>query len=115
MLRNLAIYLIAIAFFLCNLFFFVNISVAVDDSTRDDYYSYEYGRLVASEEAETEEHKKDETPAKGEETTGKMNVYYCGCYGDEWKQPVGEPVYESCPICAMDTKSTGCGNFLKAK
>ncbi len=115
MIRNLMIYLIGATFLVCNLFFFANISVAVVDSTRDDYYGYEYGRLVASEEAETEEYKKDETSAKGEETKGKMNVYYCGCYGDEWKQPVGEPVYESCPICAMGTKSTGCGNFLKTK
>jgi hypothetical protein len=115
MIRNLMIYLIGATFLVCNLFFFANIVVAVDDSTRDDYYGYEYGRLVAFEEAETEEHKKDETPAKREETKGKMNVYFCGCYGDEWKQPVNEPVYEQCPICAMDTKSTGCGNLLKTE
>ena len=44
-----------------------------------------------------------------------MNVYFCGCYGDEWKQPVDEPVFEKCPICGMGTKATGCGNFLKTE
>ncbi len=115
MARKLMFYVLGITFILCNLFFFVNTSVAVDDSTREDYYGYEYGRLVASEEAETEEHKKYETPAKGEETKGKMNVYFCGCYGDEWKQPVNQPVHELCPICGMGTKETGCGNLLKTE
>ncbi len=109
------IYVLGIAFILCNLFFFANISVAIDGSTRDDYYGYEYGRLVASEEAESEEPTKDETPAQGGETKGKMNVYFCGCYGDEWKQPVSEEVYEKCPICGMGTKETGCGNLLKTE
>jgi hypothetical protein len=44
-----------------------------------------------------------------------MNVYFCGCYGDEWKQPVGEPVHEKCPFCGMGTKETGCGNLLKTE
>ena len=54
MIRNLMIYLIGATFLVCNLFFFANIAVAVDDSTRDDYYGYVYGRLAASDEAETE-------------------------------------------------------------
>ena len=115
MARNLAIYLIGVAFLLCNLFFFVNTSVAVDDSTRVDYYGYEYGRLVAFEEVETDESKKGESSAEEKKAEGKMNVYFCGCYGDEWKQPVSEPVHEKCPICGMGTKETGCGNFLKTE
>ncbi len=115
MARKLMIYVLGIVFILCNLFFFVNTSFAIDDSTRDDYYGYEYGRLVASEKAETDEPEQDESSAKEKKTEGKMNVYFCGCYGDEWKQLVGEPVHEKCPICGMGTKETGCGNLLKTE
>ncbi len=115
MARKLMIFVSVIAFILCNLFFFANTSVAIEDSTRDDYYGLKYVKLVASEKAESEEPKKDEIPAQGGETKGKMNVYFCGCYGDEWKQHVSEEVYEKCPICGMGTKETGCGNLLKTE
>jgi hypothetical protein len=115
MARKLMIYVLGIAFILCNLFFFVNTSFASNDYTRDDYYGLKYVKLDTSEKAESEEPKKDETRAQGGETKGKMNVYFCGCYGDEWKQPVGEPVHEKCPICGMGTKETGCGNLLKTE
>ncbi len=109
------IYLIGTTFILFNLFLFANTSVAADDSTREDYYGLKYVKLDTSEKAESEEPKKDETPAQEGGTKGKMNVYFCGCYGDEWKQPVGEPVHEKCPICGMGTKETGCGNLLKTE
>ncbi len=115
MLRNLPIYLIGIAFLLCNLFFFVNTSVAADDSTREDYYGIKSVNLEDTEKAESEDAKKDETLAEEKEAKGKMNVYFCGYYGDEWKQPVNQPVHELCPICGMGTKETGCGNLLKTE
>ncbi len=59
------IYVLGIAFILCNLFFFANTSVAIDDSTRDDYYGLKYVMLDTSEKAESEDAKKDETPAQG--------------------------------------------------
>ncbi len=115
MLRNLPIYLIGIAFLLCNLFFFVNTSFASNNYTRDDYYGLKYVKLDTSEKAESEDAKKDETLAEEKEAKGKMNVYFCGCYGDEWKQPVNQPVHEKCPFCGMGTKETGCGNLLKTE
>ncbi len=112
MARKLMIYVLGIAFILCNLFFFVNTSVAIDDYTRDDYYGVKYVSLEETEKVESEETKKEETPAQEGKTKGKMNVYFCGCYGDEWKQPVSEPVHEKCPFCGMGTKVTGCGKLL---
>ncbi len=115
MAQKLMIYVLGTAFILCNLFLFVNTSVATVDSVRDEYYGIKSVSLEGAEKAESEESKKDETPAQGGGTKGKMNVYFCGCYGDEWKQPVGEPVHEKCPICGMGTKETGCGNLLKTE
>jgi hypothetical protein len=109
------IYLIGTTFILFNLFLFANTSVAADDSTREDYYGIKSVNLEDTEKAETDEPKQGESSAEEKKTEGKMNVYFCGCYGDEWKQPVGEPVHEKCPICGMGTKETGCGNLLKTE
>jgi hypothetical protein len=111
--RRFMTYLLGPAFILSNLFFYVNTSVAANDSTRESYY--EYAKLDTPEEAESEESKEDEAPAEEKKAEGKMNVYFCGCYGDEWKQPVSEPVHEMCPICGMGTKDTGCGNLIKTE
>ncbi len=98
--------------------FLKNIHVQITNRINIGYNKFnglKYVKLDTSEKAESEDAKKDETPAQGGETKGKMNVYFCGCYGDEWKQPVGEPVHEKCPFCGMGTKETGCGNLLKTE
>ncbi len=120
MLRNLTICLLGFTFFVCNLFFLANTSFATDDFVNEQYYgitSIKSGivKLDNAEKEITDELKKEEVSAEEKETKGKMNVYFCGCYGDEWKQPVDEPVFEKCPICGLGTKATGCGNFLKTE
>ena len=115
MAHKLMIYLIGTTFILFNLFLFANTSVAADDSVRDEYYGIKSVNLENTEKAESEDAKKGETLAEEKEAKWKMNVYFCGCYGDEWKQPVSEPVHEKCPICGMGTKETGCGNLLKTE
>ncbi len=120
MARNLAIYLLGFTLVLCSVLFFVNTSVALNDFDREQYYGINTGKpdivkLDSAEKAKTDEAKKDEAVGDSKENKGKMNVYFCGCYGDEWKQPVNEPIHEMCPICGMGTKGTGCGKLLKTE
>lgn len=111
MSRSLMVFFSGVAFLVCGLFFFANTAAAITDYDRGQYYGVNTGSI----ENEGSEAKKDEAPTEEKGTEGKVNVYFCGCYGDEWKQPVNEPVHETCPICGMGTKGTGCGNLLKTE
>ncbi len=71
MAQKLMIYVLGIAFILCNLFFFVNTSFAAVDSVRDEYYGIKSVSLEGAEKAESEETKKDETPAQGGKLRGR--------------------------------------------
>ncbi|MFQ5964864.1 MAG: hypothetical protein ACE5KZ_11345 [Candidatus Scalinduaceae bacterium] len=115
MFVNLRTYIFVALFLSCNLFFSANTSIALDTSAGEQYYGINAETLYIFKLDNAEKSKAEETTVEEKETKGKMNVYFCGCYGDEWKQPVGEPVHEMCPICGMGTKGTGCGNLLKTE